>query len=92
VIECDAAVQSTYPYKGKTTPAVKGGGGTSFDPALDWVSNSRNGTFDACIYLTDGYASAPEVRPRCPMLWVITAGGHVGDHLKFGRVIQLPAD
>jgi predicted metal-dependent peptidase len=92
VIECDAAVQGTYPYKGKTTPAVKGGGGTSFDPALAWVSNSRNGTFDACIYLTDGYASAPEVRPRCPMLWVITAGGHVGDHLKFGRVIQLPAD
>jgi predicted metal-dependent peptidase len=92
VVECDADVQATYPYKGKTTPAVKGGGGTSFDPALAWVSSPRNGTFDACIYLTDGYASAPEARPRCPMLWVITAGGLVGDHLKFGRVIQLPAE
>jgi predicted metal-dependent peptidase len=69
-IECDAAVQGTNPYKGKTTPAVKGGGGTSFDPALAWVCNPSNGKFDACIYLTDGYASAPSVRPRCPMLWV----------------------
>lgn len=92
VIESDAAVQRTYPYKGKKIPSIKGGGGTSFDPALAWVSDPRNGVFDACIYLTDGYASAPQVRPRCPMLWVITAGGHVDDHLKFGRVIQLPAD
>lgn len=92
VVECDADVQRTYDYKGRTPKAVEGGGGTRFDPALAWVSNARNGTFDACIYLTDGYASEPEVRPRCPMLWVITADGKTGDHLKFGRVIQLPAD
>ena len=92
VVESDADVQGTYPYKGKTPAAIQGGGGTNFDPALAWVSNPRNGTFDACIYLTDGYASAPEVRPRCPMLWVITADGNVDDHLKFGRVIQLSDD
>ena len=92
VVECDADVQRAYDYKGKTPKAVEGGGGTSFDPALAWVSNPRNGTFDACIYLTDGYAGEPEVRPRCPMLWVITAGGSTGAHLKFGRVIELPGD
>jgi predicted metal-dependent peptidase len=92
VVECDADVQRAYEYKGKTPKAVEGGGGTSFDPALTWVSNPRNGSFDACIYLTDGYASEPEVRPRCPMLWVITASGNVGNHLKFGRSIQLPDD
>jgi len=92
VLECDADVQRAYDYKGKTPKAVEGGGGTSFDPALAWVSNPRNGPFDACIYLTDGYASEPEVRPRCPMLWVITANGNVGNHLKFGRFIQLPSD
>jgi hypothetical protein len=26
------------------------------------------------------------------MLWVITANGSTGDHLKFGRVVQLPGD
>ena len=92
VIECDADVQRTYDYKGKTPKAVEGGGGTRFDPALAWVSNPRNGTFDACIYLTDGHAGEPQVRPRCPMLWVITAGGSTGAHLKFGRVIELPGD
>jgi len=92
VVECDADVQRAYDYKGKTPKAVEGGGGTSFDPALAWVSNPRNGAFDACIYLTDGCAGEPEVRPRCPMLWVITAGGSTGAHLKFGRVIQLPGD
>ena len=90
VVECDADVQRAYDYKGKTPKAVEGGGGTSFDPALAWVSNPRNGSFDACIYLTDGHATEPEVRPRCPLLWVITANGNAGQHLKFGRSIQLP--
>lgn len=92
VVECDADVKRAYDYKGKTPKAVEGGGGTSFDPALAWVRNPLHGPFDACIYLTDGYAGEPEVRPRCPLLWVITAGGNIGTHLKFGRVIQLPDD
>ena len=92
VIECDADIQSTYPYKGKTPSTIKGGGGTSFDPAIAWVNNPRNSLFDACIYLTDGLALEPVTRPRCPMLWVITANGFVGDHLKFGRIIQLTSD
>lgn len=92
VIECDADVQATYPYKGKIPSAIKGGGGTSFDPALSWINSSRNGSFDACIYLTDGYASEPKVKPRCPLLWVITADGFVDKHLKFGRIIQLSKD
>ena len=91
VIECDANVHRTYCYEGKTPNGVEGGGGTSFDPALAWVGNPRNGTFDACIYLTDGYAEKPEVHPRCPLLWVITACGNAGDHLKFGRVTKLPS-
>jgi predicted metal-dependent peptidase len=92
VVECDADVKRAYEYKGKTPKAVEGGGGTCFDPALTWVSNPLHGPFDACIYLTDGCAGEPAVRPRCPLLWVITAGGNIGTHLKFGRVIQLPGD
>ena len=90
VIEADAAVQQSYPYKGKPPKGVKGGGGTSFDPALQWLTEPRNGRFDACIYLTDGYAPEPKVRARCPLLWVITPGGRTGEHLKSGRVVCLP--
>ncbi len=92
VIECDAQVHRSYPYQGKTPAAPKGGGGTAFDPALEWVRDPSHGPFDACIYLTDGYAAEPETRTRCPLLWVVTADGKAGAHLKFGRVIQLPAD
>ena len=90
VVESDAGVQQAYKYKGKTPSAVKGGGGTCFDPALEWVRTPRHGTFDVCIYLTDGCGPAPSVRIRCPLLWVVTADGMVGEHLKAGRVIRLP--
>ena len=46
--------------------------------------------FDGCIYLTDGYAPEPEIRPPCKLIWVITPDGDAGEHLKYGRVIQLP--
>ena len=91
VVECDAAVQQTYSYKGKKPTEVQGGGGTLFDPALAWVRTPRNGPFDACIFLTDGYASEPTTPPRCPLLWVVTSDGNTGDHLKFGRTVKLPA-
>ena len=89
IIECDASVQRDYPYKGKPLDNVQGGGGTSFDPAFEWLKNMRNGRFDACIYLTDGMASAPVVRPRCPVMWVLTDKSSSTDHLIFGRIITL---
>ena len=90
IIECDASVQRTYPYKGKPLDNVQGGGGTSFDPAFEWLKNMRNGRFDACIYLTDGVAGAPTIRPRCPVMWVLTDHLSSTEHLKFGRIITLP--
>jgi predicted metal-dependent peptidase len=89
IIECDASVQRNYPYKGKPIDHVQGGGGTSFDPAFEWLKNMRNGRFDACIYLTDGMASAPVVRPRCPVMWVLMDSLSSTDHLIFGRIITL---
>ena len=91
IIECDARVQRTYSYKGKALDNVQGGGGTSFDPAFEWLKNMRNGRFDACIYLTDGMASAPVVRPRCPVMWVLTDQFSSTKNLKFGRIITLPS-
>ncbi|MBT8606184.1 hypothetical protein G6677_06900 [Polynucleobacter paneuropaeus] len=89
IIECDAEVNRTYPYKGKIPTFVKGGGGTSFEPVMQWLE--RQGRhFDGCVYLTDGYADAPETKPPCKLLWVVV-GGEGGDHLKFGKQIVIPA-
>ena len=90
VIECDAEVQRTYNYNGQLPTDVSGRGGTVFDPVFAFLRSNRLTRYDGCIYLTDGYASEPTIRPPCPLLWVITADGTTGDHLKFGRIIKLP--
>ena len=90
VIECDAEVQRTYNYKGQLPTEVSGRGGTVFDPVFAFLRSNRLIHYDGCIYLTDGYADEPSIRPPCPLLWVITADGNAGDHLQFGRIIKLP--
>ena len=90
VIECDAEVQRTYNYNGQLPTEVSGRGGTVFDPVFAFLRSNRLTHYDGCIYLTDGYADEPSIRPPCPLLWVITADGNAGDHLQFGRIIKLP--
>ena len=89
LIECDAEVQKTYNYKGITPKIIKGGGGTSFDPVFSYLRKNRFKKYDGCIYLTDGYASEPKIKPPCKVGWVITKNGTIGRHLKYGRVVQL---
>ena len=92
VIECDAAVQRCYPYRGVLPDAVAGRGGTNFDPVFAYLRSNRHVRYDGCIYLTDGGAPEPTVTPPCKLLWVVTADGWIGDHLSPGRVIQIPND
>ena len=96
VVECDAEVQRSYEYRGKPPIVVHGGGGTDFEPVFRWMRKQRS--FDGCLYLTDGYGSAPETRPTCKLLWVIAAGE--ANHnfpdaanargLPFGLTVSLP--
>lgn len=89
VIECDARVQRTYLYRGVFDGAF-GRGGTRFDPVFEHLRQDREVRWDGCIYLTDGDAAAPAIRPPCRLLWVVTPEGRVGDHLRFGQTLQLP--
>jgi predicted metal-dependent peptidase len=89
VIECDAAVGNVYAFKKNVTPKVTGGGGTNYDPAFEYINANRNLRIDACVYLTDGYAPEPQVKPRCKLLYVITPEGKLGPHLKFGKTINM---
>lgn len=88
IIECDAEVQNVYPYRGQTPQGVAGRGGTWFDPVFEYLNHNRQDRFDGCIYLTDGWADTPEVRPPCKVLWVICKDG-TDEHVNFGPAIQL---
>ena len=89
VIECDAAVGNNYPYKKNAPIKITGGGGTCYDPAFDYINKNKKLKIDACVYLTDGYAPEPKIKPRCRLLYVITPDGQIGDHLKFGKTIKM---
>jgi predicted metal-dependent peptidase len=87
VVECDAAVKRSYDYRGKPPKAVKGGGGTEFEPVFKWMRDQR--PFDGVLYLTDGYGPAPASRPNCKLLWLIPEGGSP-ESLPFGPTVRIP--
>ena len=89
VLECDAEVQRKYSYRGKTPKFVQGGGGTSFDPVFKKLKSNRFVRYDGCIYLTDGYAPEPMVKPPCKVFWCITKDGKISPNLKFGRAVKM---
>lgn len=89
VMEADADVQRVFKYTGHLPKELHGRGGTSFDPPFEWLRLHRREQYDACIYLTDGEAPAPTVRPPCRLLWVVSERGKIGDHLRFGQAIQI---
>ena len=89
VIECDAEVGQTYQYRGKFPKGVSGRGGTAFNPAFEYLQKERKRKkFDGCIYLTDGFANTPTIKPPCKLLWVLTADG-TNENLAFGANVKL---
>lgn len=90
VVECDAAVQRTWAYRGQPPEEVHGRGGTAFEPVMSWLHGPDVGRFDGLVYLTDGEGPAPTTPPPCGVLWVLTPEGTAGDHLRFGRAVRIP--
>lgn len=91
VIEADAVVQNVYPFRSRTPEQIGGGGGTDFNPAFRWLREESRQRFDGCIYLTDGFAETPTIRPPCRLLWVISEDGRMGEHLPWGKSIRIAA-
>ena len=73
VVECDAAIQNSYPYRGVTPTEIRGRGGTHFDPPIEYANTVYRP--DAIVYFTDGYAGAPQIKSRCPIMWLISSTG-----------------
>jgi predicted metal-dependent peptidase len=89
LVFCDAAVQGTMVYRGSAPSQVGGGGGTAFEPVFRWMREEPGRRFDGVIYLTDGIGPAPETRPPCKLLWVVTHERGLGEHLRFGAQVRL---
>lgn len=92
IIESDADIGREYTIdnRGEIQWNITGRGGTDFNPAL---TRARELQPDICFYYTDGYAPAPESHNRvaCPMVWLISPGGHCPD-ANWGASIQMCND
>ena len=74
---------------GDIVPAsLKGGGGTRFKPAFDWVAEHAQDV-DVMVYLTDGYSSdlSEITHVDFPLLWLST--GAPTHAFKAGEVIEI---
>lgn len=92
VVECDTKINSAFPYRGLRPKEVNGRGGTDLNPPLQYGNDSF--IPDALIYFTDGFAPTPIVKPRYPVLWVISGSGIEADTDVFralpGQKVRLP--
>jgi predicted metal-dependent peptidase len=67
---------------------LKGGGGTLFQPAFDWLA-ARLIEPDVMVYLTDGWSSdlGSLREPNYPLLWLSTSRRRAD--YKVGEVIEI---
>lgn len=88
VIECDTQINKMVEYDGKNIPEIKGRGGTSFNPPIEYYIKHRK-EYASLIYFTDGYCSLPDKRPS-EVVWIITSNG---SHQEYpGKVIYIPKE
>jgi len=64
--------------------SISGGGGTSFTPVFDWISQSGQKP-DSLIYFTDAVGTFPKHAPEYPVMWLVKGKASV----PFGQRIQL---
>lgn len=73
VIECDAVVQNVHAFDPRTPLVLKGGGGTAFKPAFEYIENTLKNNVDGVIYCTDGCCWGEKIKtPPFPVLWALT--------------------
>lgn len=64
---------------------VGGGGGTSFQPVLDWIEQNCESPPDLFIGFTDGCVSFPAVEPVFPTIWASTTD----NDYPYGDVVRI---
>lgn len=88
VIYCDAAVNHVEEFTPDQYPVkleARGGGGTDFRPAFNYIDENLH-DIQCAIYLTDMYGTFPSDEPDYPTMWV--SNSKVKE-APFGQVVQL---
>jgi predicted metal-dependent peptidase len=86
IIQCDTKIKSIEPYTGKNEIAVKGRGGTEFDPVLTYYNENLK-KYTSLVYFTDGECGY-SVKPKGSILWVLSERSYMNESLP-GKVIKL---
>jgi len=73
VVECDTHIHNQYHYTGRPPELISGRGGTDFNAPIVFANEQHMP--DAIVYFTDGYAPAPAIISRKPILWMVTSQG-----------------
>ena len=90
IIECDCEIQNVWELnRNSTFPKLKGGGGTSFDPVIEWLNKNRNLGIGGCVYFTDGFGAKPIIKSTSPILWTLYGEQNDTSHLSPGKVIRI---
>ena len=74
VVYCDTAVQGVEEFTPDDFPVrinAKGGGGTSFKPVFDWITNNAIDP-ECVVYLTDGYGDQSTFTSDIDTVWLTT--------------------
>ncbi|WP_052599810.1 VWA-like domain-containing protein [Aureispira sp. CCB-QB1] len=89
VVECDTHIHNQYTYTGRPPELISGRGGTDFNAPIEFANEKH--LPDAIVYFTDGYAPAPVVVSRKPILWMVTSQGIDKDTWDFlpGRKVKM---
>jgi predicted metal-dependent peptidase len=89
VIHCDAGVAKCEEYRrGMKMEQFWGRGGTSFEPALEYIRDELPETPDLLVYFTDGYGGRlnddePIIHPsQAELLWILTPRGMSEEHFR----------
>jgi predicted metal-dependent peptidase len=93
VVECDADIQRVTELTDASDiaeiQAMKGGGGTSFEPVFDWIE--ENGISPDCLlYLTDSYGTFPKEAPKYAVVWGDISGEKA--NYPWGDVVEVPTE
>ena len=90
LLACDAELAADGPWvfeaweEFSLPDTIRGGGGTRFSPAFDWVERERLNP-DLLVYFTDAEGKFPSLQPRFPVIWLVKGRGKV----PWGQRIQL---
>jgi len=90
LLACDARLSADgprvyEPWEAFELPAnLRGGGGTRFTPAFEWVEQSGC-VPDLLVYFTDAEGEFPGQEPRFPVIWLVKGRSTV----PWGQRVQL---